>query len=339
MRQSLKDAKFKKKEIDKVVLVGGPTRMPSVQKTFKDFFQIDPERGIDPMECVAMGAAIQGGVLSGDVKKDLVLLDVTPLSLGIETLGGVFTRLIDRNTIIPTKKSKVFSTASDNQPAVDINVLQGEREMAEDNKSLGKFSLVGIPPAPRGVPQVEVAFEIDANGILNVNAKDMATNNEQEITITGSSHLSDDDKERMIKEAETHAEEDKQFKEQTEIKNRADTLLHTVKRSMKEHEDKLDAKKRKDVDKAADALEKALKKDDIEKIKKKEEDLSKVSQDLFAAMYAEAAQQRMSEDEGEDAGEEDVKASGGKSKKKKGKKKKTEEDNVVDVNYEDVEEE
>jgi molecular chaperone DnaK len=339
MRQSLKDAKLKKKEIDKVVLVGGPTRMPSVQKTFKDFFQIDPERGIDPMECVAMGAAIQGGVLSGDVKKDLVLLDVTPLSLGIETLGGVFTRLIDRNTIIPTKKSKVFSTASDNQPAVDINILQGEREMAEDNKSLGKFSLVGIPPAPRGVPQVEVAFEIDANGILNVNAKDMATNNEQEITITGSSHLSDDDKERMIKEAETHAEEDKQFKEQTEIKNHADTLLHTVKRSMKEHEDKLDAKKRKDVDKAADALEKALKKDDIEKIKKKEEDLSKVSQDLFAAMYAEAAQQRMSEDEGEDAGEEEVKASGGKSKKKKGKKKKAEEDNVVDVDYEDVDEE
>jgi molecular chaperone DnaK len=339
MRQSLKDAKLKKKEIDKVVLVGGPTRMPSVQKTFKDFFQIDPERGIDPMECVAMGAAIQGGVLSGDVKKDLVLLDVTPLSLGIETLGGVFTRLIDRNTIIPTKKSKVFSTASDNQPAVDINVLQGEREMAEDNKSLGKFSLVGIPPAPRGVPQVEVAFEIDANGILNVNAKDMATNNEQEITITGSSHLWDDDKERMIKEAETHAEEDKQFKEQTEIKNHADTLLHTVKRSMKEHEDKLDAKKRKDVDKAADALEKALKKDDIEKIKKKEEDLSKVSQDLFAAMYAEAAQQRMSEDEGEDAGEEEVKASGGKSKKKKGKKKKAEEDNVVDVDYEDVDEE
>jgi molecular chaperone DnaK len=181
MRQAIKDAKFKKSDIDKVILVGGPTRMPSVQNTFKEFFGHDPEGGIDPMECVAMGAAIQGGVLSGDVKKDLVLLDVTPLSLGIETLGGVFTRLIDRNTIIPTKKSKVFSTASDNQPAVDINVLQGEREMADDNKSLGKFSLVGIPPAPRGVPQIEVSFEIDANGILNVTAKDIATGNEQDI--------------------------------------------------------------------------------------------------------------------------------------------------------------
>ncbi|UCH89490.1 MAG: molecular chaperone DnaK [Thermoplasmata archaeon] len=340
MRQAIKDAKFKKKDIDRVVLVGGPTRMPIVKETFKEFFKKEPERGIDPMECVAMGAAIQGGVLSGEVKKDLVLLDVTPLSLGIETLGGVFTRLIDRNTIIPTKKGKVFSTASDNQPAVDINVLQGEREMADDNKSLGKFSLVGIPPAPRGVPQIEVTFEIDANGILNVTAKDMATGNEQDITITGSSHLSDDDKERMINEAEQHAEEDKKYKEQAEIKNRADTLLHTVRRSMKEHEDKLDSKKRKDVEKAMEKLEKALKDNDMDAIKDKEEALSKVSQDLFAAMYADAAKQRMAEEGGEEGEEEEEKPTSAKGKRKKSKKKKEEDEdeNVVDVDYEDVDE-
>lgn len=333
MRQALKDAKFKKGDIDKVILVGGPTRMPIVQKTFKEFFDKEPERGIDPMECVAMGAAIQGGILSGDVKKEVVLLDVTPLSLGIETLGSVFTRLIDRNTIIPTKKSKIFSTASDNQPAVDIHVLQGEREMADENKSLGKFSLVGIPPAPRGLPQIEVTFELDANGILNVTAKDLATGNEQDITITGSSQLKDSEKEKMIEDAEKYSEKDKKFKEETEIRNRADTLIHTVKRSMKEHKDKLDSKKREDVENASEELEKALKDGDIDEIMEKEEKLSQTSQELFAAMYADAAKQRQA---GGEAGPEPEDTDEDTEKPKKSRKKKVDDENVVDVDYEDV---
>jgi molecular chaperone DnaK len=349
IKQAMKDAKIKKDDINKVILVGGPTRMPCVQKTFSDIFGRKPERGIDPMECVAMGAAIQGGVLSGDVK-DVVLLDVTPLSLGIETLGGVFTRLIDRNTIIPTKKSKIFSTATDNQPAVDVHVLQGEREMAEENKSLGKFSLVGIPPAPRGVPQIDVTFEIDANGILNVTAQDKMTGNKQDITITGASHLSDDEKDKIIEESEKYAEEDKKFKEQVELRNQADQLIHSTEKSMKDFAEKLDSKKKKDVEEKIKDLKKALDdKKDIKKIKEKIEELSKSAQDLFAMAYQEAAKKQA---EAGGAGDDDlgeVAANGGVSenddeevtpnrRKNKKNKKKLEEENIVDVDYEDIDE-
>ena len=356
IKQAMKDAKLKKSEIDKVILVGGPTRMPIIQKTFTEILGVEPERGIDPMECVAMGAAIQGGVLAGDVK-DIVLLDVTPLSLGIETLGAVFTRLIDRNTIIPTKKSKIFSTATDNQPAVDVHVLQGEREMAAQNKSLGKFSLIGIPPAPRGVPQIEVTFEIDANGILNVTAKDMMTGNKQDITITGSSHLTDDEKEEKIKEAEKYTEEDKKFKEQVEARNQADQLIYSTEKAMKEHGDKLDSKKKKDVEKKIKALQKAMEdKKEIETIKEKTEELSQAAQDLFAMAYQEAAKKQAEEAGGAGAGQggpfpggfpgagatsdeeedEDEEKPRRRRKDKRGKKNKIDDENIVDVDYEDV---
>jgi molecular chaperone DnaK len=359
IRQAMKDAKLKKSEVNKVILVGGPTRMPIVHKTFTDILGRDPERGIDPMECVAMGAAIQGGVLAGDVK-DIVLLDVTPLSLGIETLGGVFTRLIDRNTIIPTKKAKIFSTASDNQPAVDVHVLQGEREIAMQNKSLGKFSLIGIPPAPRGVPQIEVSFEIDANGIINVTAKDMMTNNKQDITITGSSHLTDDEKDEIVKEAEKYEGEDKKFKEQVEARNQADQLIYSTEKAMKDYGDKLDSKKKKDVEKKIKEVQKAMEdKEDIETLKGKTEELSKTAQDLFAMAYQEAAK-KAGEEGGAGAGgpfpgaggfagagagpgmddeEEEEEEKPRKGRGKKGKKKKDiDEDKVVDVDYEDLDE-
>lgn len=360
IKQAMKDAKLKKNEVDKVILVGGPTRMPSVQKMFSNILGHEAERGIDPMECVAMGAAIQGGVLAGEVK-DIVLLDVTPLSLGIETLGSVFTRLIDRNTIIPTKKSNIFSTATDNQPAVDVHVLQGERDMASLNKSLGKFSLIGIPPAPRGVPQIEVTFEIDANGILNVTAKDMMTGNKQDITITGSSHLTDDEKEEKIKDAEKYAEEDKKFKEQVEIRNQADQLIYTTEKSMKDFGDKLDSKKKKEVEEKVEELKKAMEdKEDNETLKEKTEELSKAAQDLFAMAYQEAAKQQGAAGSGADPGgpggagpfpggfpgagmgagmgaddEDDDEPKKGKGKKSK-KKKGLDDENVVDVDYEDV---
>ncbi|RME02401.1 MAG: molecular chaperone DnaK [Planctomycetota bacterium] len=255
--KALEDAGLKPSDIDSVVLVGGSTRMPCIQAFVKNFFGKEPERSVNPDEVVALGAAIQGGILSGDEKlKDVILLDVTPLSLGIETLGGVMTKLIERNTTIPVEKSEIFSTASDNQPAVDIHVLQGEREFAKDNRTLGRFQLTGIPPAPRGVPQIEVTFKIDANGILNVSAKDKATGKEQSITITGSSGLSKEEIERMRKEAELHAEEDRKRKELVEKQNMADSLVYQTEKVMKEHQDKIPADEKKKIENAIEELKK-----------------------------------------------------------------------------------
>ena len=237
-KQALKDAGLEAKDIDEVVLVGGQTRMPAIQKLVRDLFGKEPHKGVNPDEVVAIGAAIQGGVLGGDVK-DMLLLDVTPLSLGIETLGGVFTKLIERNTTIPTRKSEVFSTAADNQTSVEVHVLQGEREMARDNRTLGKFHLVGIPPAPRGMPQVEVTFDIDANGIVNVSAKDLGTGKEQKITITASSGLDDSEIDRMVKEAEAHGAEDKERRQQVEARNRLDSLVYSTEKTYEEHREKL----------------------------------------------------------------------------------------------------
>jgi molecular chaperone DnaK len=284
VKKALKDAGLETKDIDEVILVGGMTRMPKVQEVVKKFFGKEPLKGVNPDEVVALGAAIQGGVLGGEVK-DVLLLDVTPLSLGIETLGGVSTKLIERNTTIPTSKSEVFSTAADNQTSVEIHVLQGEREFANDNKTLGRFILDGIPPAPRGVPQVEVTFDIDANGILNVNAKDKATNKEQKITITGSSGLSDTEVEQMQKDAEKHAEEDKKKKELIESKNMADSLIYTTEKTLKDAGDKVSAEDKKDVEEKAETLKKAKEGDDAEEIKKAYDALGEAVQKVGAAMY------------------------------------------------------
>lgn len=317
-RQAMSDAGMSANDIDKIVLVGGSTRIPAVQEAIKKLTGKDPHKGVNPDEVVALGAAVQAGVLTGDVK-DVVLLDVTPLSLGIETAGGVFTKMIERNTTIPTSKSQVFSTYADNQPSVEIHVLQGEREMAAGNKSLGRFQLGDIPPAPRGVPQIEVTFDLDANGIVNVSATDKGTGKSQKITITSSSGLSDDEVERMMKDAELHAEEDKKRKEMVEAKNTADQLIYSVDKTVKDLGDKADAADVEKANAAKEKLQKTLESDNVDEIKAATEELTEIVQQLSVKLYEQAAQAQQA-------------AEGAEGQQGKGP------DNVVDADYEVVEE-
>ncbi len=320
-KTALKDAGISASDIDEVVMVGGMTRMPKVINEVKDFFGKEPNKSVNPDEVVAMGAAIQAGVLQGDVK-DVLLLDVTPLSLGIETLGGVSTKLIEKNTTIPTKKSQVFSTAEDNQPAVSIRVLQGEREMATDNKLLGNFELVGIAPAARGVPQIEVTFDIDANGIVNVSAKDKGTGKEQKIQIQASGGLSDEEIEKMVKDAEANKEADKKKRESVDVRNQADTLIHSTEKNLKEHGSKISDAEKKAIEDSSSALKESLKGEDIEDIKKKTESLVQASMKLGEAIYK--SQQNTKPDSNKDDGND--------TKEKK-------DDNVVDADFEEVKDE
>ncbi|MGI6452985.1 MAG: molecular chaperone DnaK [Syntrophomonadaceae bacterium] len=300
-RQALKDSGLKPEQIDKVILVGGSTRIPAVQEAVKRFIGKEPFKGINPDEVVAIGAAIQAGVLSGEVT-DVVLLDVTPLSLGIETLGGIFTRIIDRNTTIPTSKSQVFTTAADNQPSVDIHVLQGERKMAADNVTLGRFQLSGIPPAPRGIPQIEVKFDIDVNGIVNVSAKDLATNKEQKITITSSSGLTDEEINRMVSEADKYAAEDEKRLKEVEARNAADSIIYQAEKTLKDYGDKIDENTKSEVEKAKEELTNALRGNDIDEIKSKTESLTNAVHAIAAKMYQEANPSGAGYDSGETDG-------------------------------------
>jgi molecular chaperone DnaK len=324
-KQALKDAKLKPGDIDHVVLVGGTTRIPLVKKKVEEIFGKPPKRDVDPMECVAVGAAIQAGILSGDIDKDIVLLDVTPLSLSIETLGGVATALIERNTTVPTKKSRVFSTAADNQTSVEINVLQGERPMASDNKSLGRFHLDGILPAPRGIPQIEVTFDIDTDGILNVSAKDLGTKKQQSIRITGSTKLSDEEISKMKKEAEEHSEEDKKRKEKVEIRNNGDALANTAQKTLDELKDKISSDDKKNIEKAIKELQEALTGDDTDKIKQKTDDLTKALQKASTAIYQQAAQQA--------AKQQQQQTSGGKESEETWSGHPSDDDKTIDADY------
>ncbi|WP_349407883.1 molecular chaperone DnaK [Pseudalkalibacillus sp. SCS-8] len=314
-RQALKDAGLTPSDVDKIVLVGGSTRIPAVQEAIKKVTGKDPHKGVNPDEVVALGAAVQAGVLTGDVK-DVVLLDVTPLSLGIETMGGVFTKLIERNTTIPTSKSQVFSTAADNQPSVDIHVLQGEREMAADNKTLGRFQLTDIPPAPRGVPQIEVTFDIDANGIVNVKAKDLGTNKEQSITITSSSGLSEDEIEKMVKDAEENAEADKKRREEVDLRNEADQLVFTTEKTLKDLEGNVDEAEVTKANEAKDKVKSALEGEDLEAIRTAKDELQQVVQELSTKLYEQAAQAQQAQQQG-------------------GEEQKSDDD-VVDAEYEEM---
>jgi molecular chaperone DnaK len=325
-KQALQDAGVTPQNIDEVVLVGGSTRIPKVQQMVRDLFGKEPNKSVNPDEVVAVGAAVQGGVLGGEVK-DVLLLDVTPLSLGIETLGGVFTKLIDRNTTIPTRKSEVFSTAADNQTSVEIKVYQGERSMARDNRMLGVFQLVGIPSAPRGIPQIEVTFDIDANGILNVTAKDRATNNEQKITITSSSGLSKEEVEKMARDAESHGAEDRKKKEEIEARNRADQMVYSVEKTLKDHRDKISEAEAKEVESALEDVRKAMAEGGLEKITAATDKLTTASHKLAEAMY-----KSQSAAGGNGAGAQP--GAGAEAGAQAGEKPK---DNVVDAEFVDVE--
>lgn len=337
LEKALQDAKIKASDVHKVIMVGGPTRMPAVQKFVEDFVGKKIERGVDPMECVALGAAVQAAIIKGDIK-DVLLLDVTPLSLGIETLGGVFTKLIERNTTIPTKKSQVFSTAADNQTAVTVRVLQGERPMANDNTELGRFDLVGIPPAPRGVPQVEVTFDIDANGIVHVNAKDLGTGKEQSIRITAPHKLSKDEIDKMVKEAEKFANEDEKKKEEVEARNQADTLIYATEKSLKEYGSKVSEAEKKAIEDKLAALKEAVKGKDTDRIKKGIEELTQASHKLAEAIYKASAQKAGGQPhggpQGPQAGERSERSEEpGKEETDKGKKASGGKEDIIDAEY------